>query len=223
MSTQVPENPVKKNRDDFSPLVVIAALMVTSYLTANIMAVKLVGFFDTAIIDAGTITFPLAYLLGDILTEIWGFKTARKVIFLTFACNILLVAATAIGVLLPSPDYLQHTAEAYGTIFTYVPRIVFASLIAFLVGELTNAYLMERIKTLTKGRYLWVRTIGSSAVGYLFDTAIFCFIAFAGIVKISDIMIMIGVQYAVKLAIETVCGTPLAYAGVGLLRKKFGY
>ena len=223
MNKQVPENPVQKNRSDFTPLVVIAALMVTSYLTANVMAVKLIGFSDIAIFDAGTITFPLAYLLGDILTEIWGFKIARKVIFLTFACNILLVVATAIGVLLPSPEYLQHSADAYNTVFTYVPRIVIASLIAFLAGELTNAFFMEKIKSLTKGKYLWMRTIGSSAIGYILDTTIFCFIAFAGVVNIKEILIMIGLQYAIKLAIEAVCGTPLAYAAINILRKKFGY
>ena len=223
MNTQVPGNPVEKNRSDFSPLTVITALMVTSYLTANIMAVKMIGFFDIALLDAGTITFPLAYLLGDILTELWGFKTARKVIFLTFACNILLVGFTAIGVLLTSPDYLQANADAYNTVFTYVPRIVIASLIAFLIGELTNSYLMVKIKALTAGKYLWMRTIGSSAVGYILDTVIFCIIAFAGIVTTRDLFIMIGAQYVVKLVIEAVCGTPLAYAIIALLRKKFGY
>jgi len=204
----------------FTPLVVIAALLITCYLTANIMAVKIVGVFNTALIDAGTITFPLAYMLGDVLTEIWGFKTARKVIFLTFFCNLLLVAATAVGVLVPAPAYLADTAEAYDTVFTYVPRIVAASLIAFLAGELTNAWFMEKIRERTKGRYLWMRTIGSSAVGYVFDTGLFCVIAFAGTVHTRDLLIMLGVQYVVKIVIEAACGTPLAYALVGWLRKR---
>ena len=223
MNKQVSDNPVKKNRDEFSPLVVITALMVTCYLAANIMAVKIIGLSDVAVLDAGTITFPIAYMLGDVLTEIWGFKVARKVILLTFLCNILLVAVTAIGVLIPSPEYLRETADAYNTIFTYVPRIVIASLIAFFVGELSNAYFMVKIKALTKGRYLWMRTIGSSAIGYLLDTIIFCIIAFAGTVIFKEILLMILIQYLVKLVIEAVCGTPLAYASIGYLKKRFGY
>jgi len=203
----------------FTPLVVIAALMVASYLTANVMAVKIVGAFDIALIDAGTITFPLAYMLGDVLTEIWGFKTARKVILLTFACNLLFVGATAIGVLIPGPAYLADTAAAYNAVFTYVPRIVAASLAGFLFGELTNAWFMERIRQKTRGRFLWMRTIGSSAVGYVFDTVLFCVIAFAGVVRTRDLAIMICVQYVLKLVIEAVCGTPLAYLVIGRLRR----
>jgi len=209
----------------FTPLVVITALMVTCYLTANIMAVKLVGAFGAALIDAGTITFPLAYMLGDVLTEVWGFKTARKVIFLTFACNIVLVAATAIGVVLPSPDYLAGdggTAAAYDTVFTYVPRIVGASLAAFLAGELTNAWFMEKIRARTKGRFLWMRTIGSSVIGYIFDTGVFCVLAFAGTVTLRDLFLMLGAQYLIKIVIEAACGTPLAYALVGFLKKRYG-
>ena len=220
MNTQVPDNPVIKNRDGFTPLVVIVALMVTSYLTANIMAVKLIGFAGVAFVDAGTLIFPLAFMLGDVLTEIWGFKIARKVIFLTFICNIILVVVTTIGVLVPSPAYLADTAEAYNTVFSYVPRIVIASLAAFLCGELMNAWLMVKIGERTKGRFLWMRTIGSSAVGYVLDTVIFCTIAFAGTIKLRDLLVMIGVQYVVKLAIEAACGTPVAYAVIGYLRKK---
>ena len=220
MNTQVPDNPVIKNRDGFTPLVVIVALMVTSYLTANIMAVKLIGSIDVAFVDAGTLIFPVAFVLGDVLTEIWGFKIARKVIFLTFICNIILVVVTTIGVLVPSPAYLAETAEAYNAVFAYVPRIVVASLAAFLCGELINAWLMVKIRERTKGRYLWLRTIGSSAVGYIFDTVIFCVIAFAGTLKLRDLLVMIGVQYIVKLAIEAACGTPVAYALIAHLRKR---
>ena len=99
-------------------------------------------------------------------------------------------------------------------------RSVAGSLAAFLCGELTNAWLMVKIKERTKGRFLWLRTIGSSAVGYVFDTTIFCVIAFAGTIKMRDLLVMIGVQYLVKLAIEAACGTPVAYAIIGYLRKR---
>ncbi|MDR0853140.1 MAG: queuosine precursor transporter [Clostridiales Family XIII bacterium] len=220
MNMQVPENPVTKNRDDFTPLVIISCILVTCYLTANIMAVKLIGGFGVVMIDAGTITFPISYLLGDVLTEIWGFKTARKIIFLTFACNVILVIATFVGVLLPSPDYTSGMANSYDMVFSYVPRIVVASLIAFLCGELTNSYVMVKIKEWTKGRFLWIRTIGSSMVGYVFDTGIFLIIAFAGTIHLKDFFIMLGIQYAVKVVIEAVIGTPLAYLVIGKLKKR---
>ena len=167
---KVSENPFKNRTGGDMPLMVVTALFVTLYLTSNIMAVKVIGLFDLFYFDAGTVTFPFAYMLGDVLTEIWGYKTARKVIWLTLLCNVVMVCCTAIGGLLPSPDYMEETAAAYQQIFNYVPRIVLASLVGFLFGELSNAYLMERIKHLTRGRFLWVRTIASSMVGYIFDS-----------------------------------------------------
>ena len=221
MNTQVPENPVEKNRDmDFNPLVVVATLMVCCYLAANVMAVKVMDLFGTTLLDAGTLIFPFAYMLGDVLTEIWGFKTARKVIFLCFICNAIFMGATALAVLVPSPDYLAETALAYNTVFTFMPRIVAASLCAFLVGELTNAWLMIKIRELTGRRLLWVRTIGSSVVGQLLDSVIFCVIAFAGVITTRDMLAMSFTLYIVKLLIEAAAGTPIAYAVIGRLRAK---
>lgn len=216
---KVSENPLKNRKDGDTPLVVVTALFVTSYLVSNIMAVKVIGLFDLFYFDAGTITFPFAYMLGDVLTEIWGYRTARKAIFLTFFCNVMMVLCTQIGVWLPSPDYLDVTATAYNTVFSYVPRIVIASLTGFLLGELSNAWLMDRIKRKTKGKRLWVRTIGSSVVAYLFDTVPFVLIAFAGTLTVRDILLMIALQYFMKLGIETLFGTPMAYATIRLLRK----
>ncbi len=219
MKQQVSENPAK-NRDEFSYLLIITALMVTCYLTSNIMAVKLIDFGGITGFDAGTITFPLAYMLGDVLTEIWGFKTSRKVIFLTFMCNIFLIIFTFIGIYLPSPDYMSEINNAYAMIFSYTPRILIASLVAFIFGEISNAWVMEKIKFITKGKFLFLRTILSSAVGYAFDTVLFVVIAYIGNVPIFDILSMIFVQYAVKMLIEAVCSTPLTYGFVAFLKKK---
>lgn len=217
---KVSENPLK-NRVGGSdmPLVVMTALFVTLYLVSNVMAVKVVGFFNLFYFDAGTITFPFAYMLGDVLTEIWGYRTARKVIWLTFFCNLILVLCTAVGVILPSLDYLDPTATAYNTVFAYVPRIVLASLVGFLLGELSNAWLMERIKQRTRGRFLWVRTIGSSAVGYIFDTLPFVLIAFGGVLTMRDLLMMLALQYFMKLGIEILFGTPMAYAVILYLKR----
>ena len=220
---QVLDNPVK-NQTSFSErkykiLVTLACLMVTTYLTANIMAVKLISVFGLTLFDAGTITFPLAYMLGDVVTEVYGFKTARKLVWLTFLCNIILVAATSIGLVLPYPEYAAETALAYKGIFTYVPRILAASLIAFLAGELSNAWFMEKIKRLTGGKHLWMRTIGSSIVGYLLDTVLFVTIAFAGTAPLRDLLVMIVAQYLMKVALEAIGGTPLAYAAIRFIER----
>lgn len=200
-------------------LMVVTALFVSSYLISNTMAVKVIGLFNLLYFDAGTITFPFAYMLGDVLTEIWGFRISKRVIWTTFFCNILMVVCTQIGVWLPSPEHLVDTAAAYDHIFSYVPRIVLASLVGFLCGELSNAWLMVKIREKTKGKHLWVRTIGSSAVGYVFDSLPFVLIAFAGTVTIRELLLMLAFQYCSKLLIETVFGTPLAYAAIRFIRK----
>ena len=216
---KVSGNPFKNRINSHTALMIVTSLFVTSYLVSNIMAVKVISLFGLFYFDAGTITFPFAYMLGDVLTEIWGFRTARKVIWMTFTCNIIMVLCTQIGVWLPSPDYLAETADAYNHIFNCVPRIVIASLTGFLLGELSNAWLMEKIKEKTKGKRLWVRTIGSSAVAYLFDSLPFVLIAFLGVVSTHDLLMMIAFQYGAKLLIEALFGTPMAYAAVHAIRK----
>ena len=217
---KVSENPLKNRSGENMSLIVITALFVTSYLVSNIMAVKVIGLFNLFYFDAGTIMFPLAYVLGDVLTEIWGYRTTRKIIFLTFFCNILMIISTQIATWLPSPDYLNSTTQAYNSIFSYVPRIVLASLTGFLLGELSNAWVMDKMKQKTKGKHLWLRTIGSSIVGYVFDTVPFVLIAFAGTVTWRDLLLMMALQYVAKLAIEACIGTPLAYAIISKIKKQ---
>ena len=216
---KVSENPLKNRTEQMSPYVIVTVLFVICYVVSNLMAVKVIGFFGLFYFDAGTITFPVAYMLGDVLTEIWGYKTAKKTIYLAFLCNVLVVICTQIGVWLPSPEYLDPMASAYDTIFSYVPRIIVASLTGFLLGELSNAWFMERIKNRTAGKHLWLRTIGSSIIGYLFDTVPFVLIAFAGTLTTRDIILMIVSQYLMKVTIEALFGTPLAYAVIKYLRK----
>lgn len=217
---KVSENPLKNRFDKSDSYTIIAVFFTVCYIVSNIMAVKVIGVFGLFYFDAGTITFPLAYMLGDVLTEIWGYRTARKTIILAFLCNVFVVICTQIGVWLPSPDYLDTTSNAYNTIYSYVPRIVFASLTGFLLGELSNAWIMDKMKKLTNGKHLWFRTIGSSIVGYIFDTVPFVLIAFVGALTTRDILLMILSQYIIKIAIEALFGTPMAYALIAFLRKK---
>lgn len=221
MEKQVSVNPEKNREKLFLCLGVITSLLVTLYITSNVMAIKIINISGISLFDAGTITFPLTYMLGDVLTEIWGFKTAKKVIWLTFFCNTIFIAFTSLGLLLPSPDYMQETADAYAVIFGYVPRIVLASLAGFLVGELTNAWVLVKIKEFTEGKHLWLRTIGSSAAGHLLDTVIFVLIAFCGTSPLNDIISMIVIQYLAKLLIEAVSGTPIAYGVVAFIKNRY--
>ena len=147
---KVPENPLKNRKGDYSPLLVVSSLLVMLYITSNVMAVKIISIGNLSLFDAGTITFPFAYMLGDVLAEIWGYKTAKKVIYITFLCNVAFIAFTSIGIILPYPEYMQSTQDAYTLIYSYVPRIVFSSLLAFLSGELMNAKVLVKIKEMQR-------------------------------------------------------------------------
>ncbi len=217
---KVPENPSKNRIDSFNSLTVISGLLITLYLTANLMAVKIIQVGSVSIFDAGTITFPLTYMLGDVLSEIWGYKTTRKVIILTFISNIILIAFTNLAMLLPYPEEMEAINNSYNMIFGYVPRIVLASLISFLAGELANSKILVKLRDRSQdGRRLWVRTITSSIVGHLLDTVLFVSIAFIGTVPAGDIWSMIYIQYLLKLAIEVILGTPLAYLMVKCIKR----
>ena len=147
---KVSENPFKNRISSQSIFMACSMMFVTLYLVSNIMAVKVISIFGLFYFDAGTITFPFAYMLGDLLTELWGYRCARKVIWMTLLCNIVMVACTQTGVWLPSPDYLDETAHAYNHIYNYVPRIVLGSLVGFIFGELSNACFLEKIREKTK-------------------------------------------------------------------------
>ena len=221
---KVSENPSKNravsDERHLPPLVIIAGLIIACYLTANVMAVKLINVKGITIFDAGTIIFPITYMLGDVLTEIWGFRTAKRVIWLTLVCQIIFTLFVWIGISLPYPAETENMAAAYQEVFSFVPRIMLASLVAFLCGELINAWTMVKIKEKTGERLLWVRTIGSSIFGYIVDTTLFVCIAFIGTVPTRDIFTMIGTQIVVKLLIEALGGTPLAYAAIRFLKKR---
>ena len=142
--------------------VTIAGLFVTSLVVSNIIAVKLAEV-GGRVFDAGNVLFPLAYLLGDVLTEVYGFRAARRVILLGFACNVLAVGAIQVALRLPAADFWLENQEAYETVLGTTWRIFVASLVAYLAGELTNSYVLSRMKVATGGRFLWSRTIGSVA------------------------------------------------------------
>ncbi len=199
--------------------VVIAAIFVTCLITANIIAVKLIlllGF----LVPAGIIVFPLSYLFGDILTEVYGYAATRRVIWLGFACNLLTVIAIYIGGIAPAAPFWQQQA-AYNTILGFTPRLLLASFIAYLVGEFTNSFVLAKLKIATRGRWLWTRTIGSTLVGEGLDTLIFISIAFWGVIPAQLMLTAILTQWLFKVLYEVVA-TPFTYLIVGFLKRKEG-
>jgi len=203
-----------------SPLfLVVTALFITALVTANIVAVKLVHIVGF-VLPAGIVVFPLSYIIGDILTEVYGYRAARAVIWLGFICNAVVVLFIWIAGLLPSaPDW--EGQEAYRRILGYAPRLLIASFSAYLVGEFSNAFVMTRAKLFTRGRWLWSRTIGSTIVGEGLDSLVFISIAFAGTVPGVFPGDMIVTQWVAKVVYE-VAATPLTYAVVRFLKEREG-
>jgi uncharacterized integral membrane protein (TIGR00697 family) len=197
--------------------VTCTALFVTCLLTANTMAAKLVTVGGLTL-TAGIVIFPISYVVSDVLTEVWGYAATRRVIWLGFACNALLVAAVWLGGELPAAPFWKGQA-AYEEILGHAPRILLASFVAYLVGEFANAFVLARLKVATGGRWLWVRTIGSTVVGQGLDSAVFVTLAFAGGVPAAGLLGIIGAQWAVKVAYEA-AATPLTYAAVGWLKSR---
>ena len=198
--------------------VALAGFFVTALVVSNIIAVKLAEV-GGRVFDAGNVLFPLAYLLGDVLTEVYGFRAARRVILLGFACNLLAVAAIQIAVALPAAGFWEENQQAYETVLGTTWRIFVASLTAYLVGELTNSFVLQRMKAATNGRFLWSRTIGSSLVGQGLDTVLFVTIAFAGTgVDLADTILT---TWAIKVTWEVVA-TPLTYLLANGLKRREG-
>lgn len=194
---------------------VIVALYVTCLITANTVAVRVldIGPFTA---DAGTLTFPIAYIVGDVLTEVYGYRIARRVIWLGFLCNTLAVGIYQMAVRMPSVDDPAFR-EAFEMVFNATPRILIASMAAYLVGAFINAFVLARLKVITEGRWLWLRTIGSTLFGQGLDTVVFVFIAFWGVFPGDVIWAMLYTNWIVKIGIE-VLATPLTYKVVDLFK-----
>lgn len=192
-----------------------AALFITCLLTANTMASKLVAV-GAVVLPVGVVIFPVSYILADVLTEVWGYAAARQVIWLGFACNALMVAAYSLGGLIPAAPFWKGQA-AYAEILGQTPRILVASFIAYLAGEFANAYVMAKVKIWTRGRWLWVRTIGSTIVGEGLDSALFISLAFGGTVPSAVLGGIIAGQWGAKVLYEA-AATPLTYAVVRWLK-----
>jgi len=199
--------------------ITLVALFVTSLIAANITAVKLVSLYGL-LLPAAIVIFPISYILGDVLTEVYGFRQARRVIWLGFLCNLIVVAAIWVGLMLPAASFWDGQ-EAYERILGATPRILAASFLAYLVGEFANAFVLAKMKIATEGRFLWARTIGSTLVGQGLDSLVFITLAFAGVIPLGALVAAIVTQWLVKSAYEA-AATPVTYLVVGYLKRSEG-
>lgn len=198
-------------------LFAVSAVFIAFLIAANIIAVKLVSIAGL-ILPAAVVIFPITYIFGDVLTEVYGFKRARLVIWVGFLANLVVVGAIALAQVLPAASFWKGQA-AYVQILGQTPRILAGSFAAYLVGEFLNSMVLSRLKLATKGRFLWTRTIGSTLVGQAADSSIFITIAFAGTIPHGALLSLIVTQWLFKVAYE-IAATPLTYLIVGYLKRR---
>lgn len=196
-----------------------ASIFITCLITSNIIAVKFISVFGL-VLPAAIIIFPISYIFGDVLTEVYGYHQARQVIWLGFFCNLIVVVAIWLGQILPAASFWDGQV-AYERILGFTPRLLVASFLAYLIGEFTNSYVMAKMKIATQGRWLWARTIGSTLVGQGLDSLIFMTLAFIGTLPFSTLSGAIVVQWLSKSTYEAIV-TPITYRVVNFLKEKEG-
>jgi queuosine precursor transporter len=197
----------------------LVSAFVAVLLISNLVAPKLVSW-GPFVFSGAQLLFPITYIFGDIFTEVYGYAGSRRAIWNGFLASILLtVMGTVIISLPPAPGWTNQ--QAYEIVFGSMPRIVIASLAAYWAGEFANSFVMARMKVLSNGKHLWMRTIGSTAVGQAVDTVIVIGIIFAGNVPLSTMLTLMASGYGGKVLYEALA-TPLTYAVVNWLKKVEG-
>ncbi|MBD3309262.1 queuosine precursor transporter [candidate division KSB3 bacterium] len=190
----------------------VAVLLISNIASTKILRVWMLTF------DGGTLLFPMSYLLNDILTEVYGYRRSRRVIWTGFFSAVVMSLVFAlVGSLQPAEGW-EHQ-EAYTAILGQTPRIVMASLIAYFAGEFSNSYSLAKLKIVTRGRWLWTRTIGSTIIGEGIDTVLFVMIAFYGVLPSSLLLAVSVSNYLFKVGFEVIA-TPLTYAVIGFLKRQ---
>ena len=196
---------------------IITALFITCLITANIIIVKQI-ILGPIVLPAAVIIFPISYILSDIMTEVYGYSYARRIIWLGFLCNLILVVAIWIAGILPAAPFFE-AQPAFERILGNTPRFLAASFLAYLAGEFANSFVLAQMKIATRGKWLWSRTIGSTIIGQGLDTIVVLSIGFIGIIPFSTLISMILGHWLIKSLYEIIA-TPLTYLIVNYLKKK---
>lgn len=193
------------------------AASVATLIISNLGAMKLIAI-GPIIADGGALLFPLAYILGDVMTEVYGYKHTRRAIWVSFFWLLLMIAVLTAVQALPSVAGAPNVAE-FNTVFGFVPRIVAASLVAYLVGEFVNSFVLAKMKVRSGGKKLWQRLVASTLLGEAIDTTIFCMVAFYGLITSSQMVNYILVGIAFKVTVETLM-LPVTYRVIAWLKSR---
>lgn len=195
---------------------VVAMIFVTSLILSNALAVKIVTIFGFTL-PAGIIVFPIAYIFGDVLTEVYGYQRTRSIIWWGFFCLALMAFFFWAGTLLPPAPFWKDQ-EAFARLFGFVPRIALSSLIAYLVGEFLNSAVLSKLKVKTGGKHFWLRAILSTVVGQGADSVVFNLCAFLGVFSLSNVLFIAFSGWVLKSAYEVVA-LPLTYICARFLKR----
>ncbi|MBP9761544.1 queuosine precursor transporter [Candidatus Saccharibacteria bacterium] len=193
------------------------AASVATLIISNLGAMKLVAF-GPIIADGGAILFPLAYILGDVMTEVYGYKHTRRAIWVSFTWLIIMIGVLTIVQHMPAVEGAPNVSE-FDSVFGFVPRIVLASLAAYLVGEFLNSFVLAKMKVRSRGKHLWQRLVTSTVLGEAVDTIIFCLIAFYGLISGSQMINYILVGIVFKVAVEILM-LPVTYRIIHWLKSR---
>lgn len=221
MNSSKKEFRITESQADWTPkyLDIVASIFVTALLVSNLAAQKLFSL-GPFIFTAGILVFPVNYIFGDVLTEVYGFNRARRVIYCGLFANVFMALVLYAAIYLP-PAPGWNLQEAFSSIFHLVPRVVLGSILGYVAGELVNSLVLSLLKIRTKGRHLWVRTITSTIAGQFVDTVIFVLVAFTGVVPQSIILSAILSAWLFKVFYEALA-TPLTYFVVNKLKRLEG-
>ncbi|MBR6961115.1 MAG: queuosine precursor transporter [Clostridiales bacterium] len=195
----------------------IGIAFVSCLLLSNLVAGKMWAVTDDITLPGAVILFPVTYILGDVITEVYGFSKARRIIWMGFGMSFFAVLLYLIIIALPHPGYWENQS-AYEIVLGTTPRVAIASFAGYLFGEFSNSIILSKLKVTTKGKYLWIRTILSTVIGEGFDSVIFITISFWGTMENSVILKMILFQYLFKVGYE-VLFTPFTYFVISKVKK----
>lgn len=197
------------NHYNIRPNTIFIAVLFSAFLIlSNLTAFKLT-YYKHLIFPAGLVFFPVTYLFGDILTEVYGFKVSRRIIWSAMTANMIVIGGTLLTVYLP-PASLWHQQKAYASVYHAATRVFIASTIGYLCGEFINAIILAKLKVWNQGRHLWFRALVSTATGVGIDTIIFVHIAFALTMPYNKLWSLITTMYALKLGWEIIA-IPITY------------
>ena len=195
----------------------LAGLFVMTLIVSNIASIKVVAI-GPLVFDAGTILFPLSYIVGDIVTEVYGYRKMRSLLYVGVVSLILTMTTFWVVQILPaSPDWPNQVA--YESILGVVWRIVLASVTALFLGEIMNAYVMARMKVRSKGKNLWVRMISSSVVGSAIDTVVFSTVAFLGTMSFGALAQLMITVFLIKITTEVIV-SPLTIRIINIVKRR---